>query len=334
HLWVILPFLKSCIVKPICRVALLLALVGTLCAATVPPADGAQAPSSAPAGGGRVDDLTAGLIRDLKTQAFDAEKLAQSKSGADKKAPLIKARDLYEKIVRQDPDDVLARTRFKELSDQINALDTIVTDGEIRKRTDEALARQLSIRLGQGQQALIDAKRSRSADALARAQAELDAARNLTDGQQLTTAQQDGISRLDQGIAGERSAQRARTIELWGGIGVITVVVLGGLVFYAWRRGSTLEMLDGPEPGRVFTLEKGLVSIGMGNEVDWVIPDPMRRLSRHHCDVVKERRRYFVVDRSTNGTLLNGRTLRPGEPALLRRGDQIGLGGAVTLRFH
>ena len=310
-----------------------MALVGTLCVPlAAASAYGAQAPSAAPAG--RVDELTAGLIKDLKLQALDAEKLAQSKSGEDKRAPLIKARDLYEKVLRQDPDDFLARTKFKELGDQINALVEAAGKDEIKKTTEEAVAQTLNGLLAQGQRELVSAKTSRSADALDRAKAALDEARKVTNGQQLTTAQQDDLTRLDQGIAGERSTQRARTIELWGGVGVIAVLLLGGLVFYAWKRGSTLEMLDGPEPGRVFTLEKGLVSIGMGSEVDWVIPDPMRRLSRHHCDVVKERRRYFVVDRSTNGTLLNGRTLRPGEPALLRRGDQIGLGGAVTLRFH
>ena len=71
-----------------------------------------------------------------------------------------------------------------------------------------------------------------------------------------------------------------------------------------------------------------LLRIGRAADNDLVLADEERLLSKTHCVIRQEAGRYVVLDRSTNGTFLNGarERLRPGETAALRPGDAIGLG--------
>jgi FHA domain len=117
-------------------------------------------------------------------------------------------------------------------------------------------------------------------------------------------------------------------------------VLVGGLVagWFAWRRKkkvSTLEMIEGPNPGEIFRLEKDATVIGaLDSESDWAIVDLSRRISRRHCEIERSGRRYFLTDVSTNGTKINGKPAPAGEPTLLRRGDLIALADDVVLRFR
>lgn len=64
----------------------------------------------------------------------------------------------------------------------------------------------------------------------------------------------------------------------------------------------------------------GEVSIGRGEGCDWVLADPNRHLSKHHCTIAFRSGRWMVTDQSTNGTFLD------------RSAEPIGRGGTVPLR--
>ena len=124
-------------------------------------------------------------------------------------------------------------------------------------------------------------------------------------------------------------------------VGLAGTGLIVGLVKYA-RKGPgkapkvrRLEMIEGPEPGRIFELEKEITTIGaVAAEADWAIADPTRRLSRRHFDISRSGRHYFLTDLSSNGTLINGKAAPKGEPVLLRRGDRITIAEDITLRFR
>ncbi len=57
-------------------------------------------------------------------------------------------------------------------------------------------------------------------------------------------------------------------------------------------------------------------------------------VSRHHAEFVRSGDRLYIVDlNSVNGIGLNGRQLPPGEPCLVRDGDQIMLGNLVMMIY-
>ncbi|MCU0986333.1 MAG: type VI secretion system-associated FHA domain protein TagH [Acetobacteraceae bacterium] len=64
----------------------------------------------------------------------------------------------------------------------------------------------------------------------------------------------------------------------------------------------------------------GELTIGRGEACDWVLADPNRHLSKHHCTVAFRSGRWVVTDLSTNGTFLD------------RSAEPIGRGGTVPLR--
>ena len=115
--------------------------------------------------------------------------------------------------------------------------------------------------------------------------------------------------------------------------------MVGGLVaaFRARKGGGVrqLEMIEGPQPGDAFRLEKETTSLGaLAAESDWVIADPARRISRRHCEIARTGRHYFLTDCSSNGTFINGKPAPKGEPVRLRKGDLIALAEDVVVRFR
>jgi hypothetical protein len=120
---------------------------------------------------------------------------------------------------------------------------------------------------------------------------------------------------------------------------LIAIASVGGLVaaFRARKGGGVrqLEMIEGPQPGDAFRLEKEMTSLGaLAAESDWVIADPARRISRRHCEISRAGRHYFLTDCSSNGTFINGKPAPKGEPIRLRKGDLIALAEDVVVRFR
>jgi FHA domain len=148
----------------------------------------------------------------------------------------------------------------------------------------------------------------------------------------------------EEAVGLKEQAERGRR-QLWIYRGVfgslVALVSIGALIgAFMWLskgrlRVRQLEMLEGPQPGETFALEKETTSIGaLAAEADWVIADPARRLSRRHCDISRSGRHYFLTDCSSNGTQINGKPAPKGEPVLLRRGDRIELAEDVVLIFR
>lgn len=66
--------------------------------------------------------------------------------------------------------------------------------------------------------------------------------------------------------------------------------------------------------------------IGRSPHADWSLPDPRSYISSTHCEIDYRDGGYFLVDKSTNGTFLNGRAERMGAPHILRNGDVVLIG--------
>lgn len=69
----------------------------------------------------------------------------------------------------------------------------------------------------------------------------------------------------------------------------------------------------------------GLV-IGRAGHVDWTLPDPQAMISSVHCEIDFIDGIYWLTDRSTNGTYVNGAGDRLGAPWRLNDGDLISIG--------
>lgn len=51
-------------------------------------------------------------------------------------------------------------------------------------------------------------------------------------------------------------------------------------------------------------LEQGELTIGRGPDCGWVLPDPERLVSSHHCTVQSRDGSFYLTDTSTNGVTL------------------------------
>lgn len=144
--------------------------------------------------------------------------------------------------------------------------------------------------------------------------------------------QNGAVAALEQRITREYNDYWILRSIKWSALGASALAGLG--LLWAWlkrqRYVGSLEMIEGPQPGETFRLEKERTVLGaLPAETDWPIVDLSRRISRRHCEITKMGRRYFLTDLSTNGTEVNGQRVAPSEPVLLRRGDTIALSRSV-----
>lgn len=75
-------------------------------------------------------------------------------------------------------------------------------------------------------------------------------------------------------------------------------------------------------------LEDGVLTIGRGEDSDWVLPDPTRQLSKRHCVISVQDGKYLLQDTSANGTIIGSghEPLGQGNSIALRDGDRVTLG--------
>lgn len=160
--------------------------------------------------------------------------------------------------------------------------------------------------------------------------------------------------------ASVRSARSARAGQLrwWILAAVLTVLALVLVVLWIrwWRRraaaaaekgsaavatpsAARLKVTEGVGRGRMVPVDRDVFRIGaaQGDSEDranhLVLSDARHLLSRYHCEVLRARGRYTLLDSSTNGTSINGRRLKPGGHRRLRHGDEIVLAGVSRLVF-
>jgi type VI secretion system FHA domain protein len=82
----------------------------------------------------------------------------------------------------------------------------------------------------------------------------------------------------------------------------------------------------GEQRSRVFGVNGG--TIGRAQDNDWVLPDPSRVVSGHHCEIEYRGGSYWLKDTSTNGVFVNDsdEPLSVTGPVILRDGDRLSIG--------
>ncbi len=94
---------------------------------------------------------------------------------------------------------------------------------------------------------------------------------------------------------------------------------------------SRLVMTQGPEPGKTFTLDQEVLTVGRDPNNDIVINHP--QVSRKHARVTRRGDVVIIEDvGSTNGTFVNG--VRLTAPHTLTNGNVVGFGDAVTFTYY
>ena len=94
----------------------------------------------------------------------------------------------------------------------------------------------------------------------------------------------------------------------------------------------SIRIMDGPEGISGFdqkphTFAGGELVIGRGRDVDLLLPDSSRVISRRHASISMEQGSYFLRDTSANGTTINAKLVgQDDEPVLLADGDELIIG--------
>jgi putative methionine-R-sulfoxide reductase with GAF domain len=91
---------------------------------------------------------------------------------------------------------------------------------------------------------------------------------------------------------------------------------------------TTLRVLEGPEKGKSFELEGNVIFVGRGAKNDVQVAD--HTVSRMHLKIFCIGTALFVEDlKSSNGTLINGSPVEPGEGCQVDGEDVIAMGDTV-----
>lgn len=90
----------------------------------------------------------------------------------------------------------------------------------------------------------------------------------------------------------------------------------------------TITNVDSLENGvsTRLTLDRHGAVIGRSPHADWSLPDPRSYVSSTHCEIDFRDGAYLLVDKSTNGTFLNGGQSRMASPHPIADGDVILIG--------
>src|SRR5271156_5136496 len=88
---------------------------------------------------------------------------------------------------------------------------------------------------------------------------------------------------------------------------------------------TNVERLENGLPTRLRLDRHGAV-IGRSPTADWSLPDPQHYISSVHCEIDYRDSAYVLVDKSTNGTFVNGDQQRLAGPHTLGPGDVVVIG--------
>ena len=91
----------------------------------------------------------------------------------------------------------------------------------------------------------------------------------------------------------------------------------------------TLTLEGGPAPvtDRTRRIARGQLRLGRGAENDWVLHDPVRYLSKHHCTIAERSGEWWITDESTNGVFVD-------DQAKAARARQLGPAARRQLGTH
>ena len=93
---------------------------------------------------------------------------------------------------------------------------------------------------------------------------------------------------------------------------------------------ENFHVLDDGGPVSILVPETG-IQVGRRSGMDWVLPDASRYISGHHFDVSFDSGKWSLLDRSTNGTFLQGHRHRLDGPHPLAHGDRFQVGQYVIV---
>ncbi len=74
-------------------------------------------------------------------------------------------------------------------------------------------------------------------------------------------------------------------------------------------------------------LERGRRTLGRSADCDWQLPEDQRSVSKLHCIIERDRDGFVLLDKSANGSRVNGVTVHEGETARLGDRSRLELGG-------
>ena len=236
----------------------------------------------------------------------------------------------YGQVVQIDPSNAAAVQGFKEAQARVQAAQAAQLQAVSSQQSQQ---QQAATRDEQTKTSLAKAQSSFLNGHLAEASAALAVAERLSPNNPFARDLRARIS----------SAQmvRSRLMFLGGGMGLLATAGL----FAVWlrrrkqQRFPVLEITRGLEEGKLYPLDKDLIRIGAvdrngSQKNDIVLQDIEHAISRFHCEVARKNGQLYITDlKSSNGTRLNGESLRPGQPELLRKGSTITLANNIDLRF-
>lgn len=93
---------------------------------------------------------------------------------------------------------------------------------------------------------------------------------------------------------------------------------------------ENFSVLDDGGPVNVAVPEAGLQA-GRNAGMGWVLPDASRHISGHHFDIYLQHGTWWLHDRSTNGTFLQGHRHRLDGPHGLQHGDRFQVGQYIIV---
>ncbi|HMB26890.1 MAG TPA: FHA domain-containing protein, partial [Blastocatellia bacterium] len=132
------------------------------------------------------------------------------------------------------------------------------------------------------------------------------------------------------------SSRCSSSIYFWIAFAILAVAGALAALYFFFRPGYwELKCVDGPCKGETYSLDAPEILIGaVQGEADVVIDDRKRRISRRHCLIWREKRDFYIIDESANGTFVNGQPVSKESGQLLRNKSEISLAGAATLIFQ
>ena len=81
--------------------------------------------------------------------------------------------------------------------------------------------------------------------------------------------------------------------------------------------------IEGPLKGNIEECTDPIIRIGRHDDCQICFPKNLTLVSRHHAEIIREGNRFKLVDHSTNGTFVNGKTVKE---TVLKDGDVLMIG--------
>lgn len=292
--------------------------------ATAPPVV-APASTNAANANNQVAQIIAAQQQSAQQEALKQKKTAELITQALRTSDPVAQMQLYQQVIQIDPTNQAAVQGYKEAQ----------TKQEIQQKEAE---KQQTV---QNEAKRNEAKKE---DALNRAEQAFLRGDFQTASGLLAIAEQidpgdtrvrDLRSKINEALS---QGSRLRYLFLGGGL-----LCAGGFsTLFVLRRGKKqgyLKIVSGFEPGHRYDLNQPLVRIGAivqdgAGKNDIVIRDVEHMISRFHCEIHNQDGKFYVIDcNSANGTRLDKKRVRSGEPQRLKNGARLELAGTTTLRF-